>query len=169
MSEEKEVLEDDVLDEAESQIYEIGFHLVPLLAQEQVGGEASKMKALVEKFKGAIISDEMPKLRPLAYDISKMIGGKKHTFDKAYFGSIKFELPSDKIASVEEALKSDENILRFLLIKTVRESTLAPLQRIATHPKKEGDKPVLNDAPKEGEKKPVSVEEIDKSIDELLK
>ena len=116
-------------DLAESRIYEIGYHVVPIVAEENVGVEVAAIHSLLEKEKGFIISEEFPRLRDLAYAIPKMVGGEKHNFRKAYFGWVKFEAPAEAVAPIQEALKHNEHILRFILIKTVRESTLASIPR----------------------------------------
>ena len=160
--------EDEDKDLAESKIYEIGYHIVPLVAQDNVPAEATKLKFEIEKHKGTIISEETPKLRVLAYEIPKMVSGNKHNFDKAYFGWIKFEALGDAIGKIKEFLEHEENILRFLLIKTVRESTLAPMQRIVTSMRAERDRAPREALKEKVDKKPASVEEIDKSIEKLL-
>ncbi len=157
--------------ESEARIYEVGFHIVPLVAEENVSKEASEIKFLIEKQKGAMISEEMPRICPLAYTIAKTVDGKKHIFDKAYFGWIKFEVDATALPAIKEALEANQNILRFILVKTVRENTLTSLQKIASQArmdKEGGEKAPGVGAIAEKDKKPVSVEEIDKSIDDLL-
>ncbi len=168
---EKEI-KDEIVDEkeeTEARIYEIGYHIVPLVAEEGVPAKAGEVKAVIEKQKGVMIADEMPKLMPLAYTIAKTVEGKKHIFDKAYFGWIKFEVDSAALPAIEEALKANENVLRFLLIKTVRENTMTSMQKILSQGKMDKEK-AAKGAPdaKDADKKPVSVEELDKTIVQLL-
>ncbi|MDD4989164.1 MAG: 30S ribosomal protein S6 [Candidatus Pacebacteria bacterium] len=165
-------IEKDEAGESEARIYEVGYHIVPLVAEENVPKESSDVKSVIEKQKGVMISEELPRLHPLAYTIAKTVGGKKHIFDKAYFGWIKFEIDPSTLPAIKEALEANENVLRFILVKTVRENTLVSMQKIVSQARmdKEGGE---KKAPGVGvvaekDKKPVSVEEIDKSIDELL-
>ncbi len=107
-----------------SRIYEVGYHLVPMIPLEQVANHATEIKALITKNKGAILSDGEPKMVELAYMIPTMIAGVKHRCTSAYFGWVKFECEPEEAMAIEKAIKADENILRYLLVKTVRENTM---------------------------------------------
>lgn len=63
-------------------------------------------------------------MRPLAYEMSKLIQTKNTSFDHAYFGWVKFEIESAELSSVKKSIESMDEILRALFIKTIRESTL---------------------------------------------
>lgn len=147
-----------------TKVYELGYILVPTIAEEQVAGEVEPIKALIEKQGGSFISDDFPKLRDLAYTMIKAIGSQKHRHDKGYFGWIKFEIDATETPKLKAALDKNDHILRFMIIETVRENTMITQKMIfkptADAPKKEGE---------EGEpKEPVSEEELDKTIDNLV-
>ena len=151
----------------EEKIYEIGYHLVSSIAEENVPAEVDKIKAVLAKENSLIISEEAPKLRPLAYTIKKAFGGSYKTFDKAYFGFIKFELSEGgDIQKIDSSLKSNESVLRYIVVKTVRENTMYS-PKITVFSDKDSK---LKTAVVKAEKieKPASIEEIDKSIDELI-
>ena len=139
-------------------VYEVGFHIVPSVAEENVAGEVSKIKSEIENLGGIFISEEFPKSRPLAYTISKIVAGTKHNFDKAYFGWIKFEMTPEKIGELKMALDKNEHILRHLLIHTTKETPMT-YSKIAES---------RMAAQAERAEKPVSAEELDKSIDKLV-
>ena len=80
---------------AGEKIYEIGYHIISSVAEEQIPAEVAKVKEYLAKENAVIISEETPVLRPLAYPIKKAAGGLYKTYDKAYFGFIKFELQED--------------------------------------------------------------------------
>tara|TARA_Y100001935_G_C16921072_1_gene320826 strand:- start:18 stop:476 length:459 start_codon:yes stop_codon:yes gene_type:complete len=146
------------------QVYEIGFHILPTVAEEKLGDEVNIIRNAIEKAEGSVISEEFPKMRELTYTMTKHIDTKKVRFDKAYFGWIKFELDVDAVATIKAMADTHENILRYLIIKTVRENTLIVKPQEDEEEKKE-------ESPKEEkkeEKKESSKEEIDKSIDELV-
>jgi len=172
-----------------SRIYEVGFHLVPMIPLEQVANHAAEIKALITKNGGVIISEGEAKMIDLAYEISTMIDGVKHRCNSAYFGWAKFECEAEQSLAIEKALKADKNVLRFLLVKTVRENTMidkklfmeeegeeaeAPVEaakpEVATAPAKEEAKEEVKVAakPKKEAKAKATAEEIDKSIDSLL-
>lgn len=152
---------------AEKQIYEIGFHIVPSVPEEKLGAEFTGLKEIIEKNGGSIISDEAPKMRSLAYEMRKETAGKYQKYNTAYFGSVKFEVTPEKSLQIGEAFKTNPSILRYLVIKTVRENTMtvprAPFYRRTEVPKmqdKKDEKPV--------EKAEVSEAELDKAIDAAI-
>jgi len=154
-------------------VYELGYHLLPAIAEDKVSNEVSVIKTLIEKNSGIFIAEEFPKLLQLAYIISRTEEGKRQKFKNAYFGWIKFEIAAENIATIKEALDDNENVLRFLLIKTVRESTLAPKKVFFEKHEKEK----LKETPKvplkpvvrqEKSKHTISDEELDKTIEELV-
>jgi ribosomal protein S6 len=154
----------------EEKIYEIGYHLISSIAEEQIPAEVEKIKAYLTKENAIILSEETPKLRPLAYSIKKSFEGTYKTFDKAYFGFIKFELPeAGDIKIIDSALKNNLNVLRYLVIKTVRENTMYSPKMTVFSDKEVKARPI---AEKTELKKEVetsaSAEEIDASIDALV-
>lgn len=148
-------------------IYEVGYHVVSSVSEEQIPAEAAKIKSYVEKEKAEIIQEEMPKLRPLAYEIKKSSEGSYKVFDKAYFGFIKFALSEDgNVENIDKAMQNNESVLRYIIVKTVRENTIySPKITIFADRESKIRAPIKK--PEEVEK-PASMEEIDKSIDELL-
>jgi len=153
----------------EEKIYEIGYHLISSIAEENVSKETEKIKEYLAKEKATIISEGAAKLRPLAYPIKKAFQGTYKVFDKAYFGFIKFELPEEaEISKIEEKLKNNESVLRYIVVKTVRENTMYS-PKITVFKDVEGKgKPITVKTEKTVLEAPASIEEIDKSIDELI-
>jgi len=107
----------------EPRIYELGYHLVPTLAEEQIPGASGAVRGMIERISKDIIAEELPVFIDLAYQIVKTVEHKNKRFNEAYFGWIKFEGSPEGIAELEEELKKDENVLRYLIVKTIREST----------------------------------------------
>ena len=144
------------------QVYEIGFHILPTVAEEKLGDEVSVLRNAIEPGGGAVILEDFPKMRDLAYKMQKYIDTKKVSFTKAYFGWIKFEGESELAQELKKVADEHANILRYLIIKTIRENTLL------TKPKERVEREELS-AEKSAEEKPkMSAEEIDESIDELV-
>ncbi len=165
---EKVVENNDIAEEgdaelAASRVYEVGFNILPTIASDDVSREFGNIKALIEKRGGVFISEELPKLRPLAYSISKVIGIKKEKFNEAYFGWVKFEADAQAVIEIKKDLGAYENILRFLILKTVRESTLA--QGRATNRRGDGENKADGT---EETVAPASAETIDASIEKLV-
>ena len=144
-------------------VYEVGYLIVSSIPAEKVPEEAEAIHAIVTKEGGEIISHEAPELKPLAYTMLKEATGRHHRYNEGYFGWVKFEIAGTAIEAVNKALDARPNILRFLLISTVRESTLAPAKVVAP---KEAKK---EDGTPEEVKEPISPEELDKTIDDMVK
>lgn len=149
-------------------VYEVGFLLLPTLPEEKMPEIMANIKGIIEKSGGEIISEEAPKMRPLAYEMSKLIQTKNTSFDHAYFGWVKFEIESAELSSVKKSIESMDEILRALFIKTIRESTLMSgkvSERDAQKTKAEDE---AVESPVEENIAPASEEEIDKSIEALV-
>ena len=150
-----------------ARVYELGYLLVPTLPEEKLAEEVSKIKSEIESKGGIFISEEFPSLKTLTYKMSKVIETRKQKFEQAYFGWVKCEIDAEAIPELKSIFNLNANILRFILIKTVRESTLS-------FPKISSMKKPDQKAPDEGKvsevvaKGPVNEEEIDKSIEELV-
>lgn len=134
-----------------SKVYEVGYIVIPSVPEEKVPAWTESFKALITKNKGAIIADENPSLRPLAYRMQKKIGPTNFKFDQGYFGWVKFELDKGSIEKVKAALDTDESVLRYLLITTVAENTYlgksAPLAKEEVIAEKTPEAVVEGEAP----------------------
>ena len=156
----------DSTEAVENRVYEVGFHVVPSIAEEKLPAEVTVIKDILTTNGGVVIAEDFPKLKALSYQMTKVVGAKHLKFDTAYFGWVKFEMNSEEIGKVKTALERNDNVLRFIIIKTVRESTLAVIKP----PTFRSDaKPTAGEIPKHKEiKSPVSEAELDKTIDALV-
>lgn len=149
-------------DETSPKVYELGFLIIPSMAEEKLPELVSNIKGEAEKAGSIFISEEYPKLKSLSYTMFRTVDHKKQGFDQAYFGWFKFEAYSARIKELKESLEKNLNILRFLLINTVRENTIYSHKII---PKKSK---YIKRAPDQHTEVKSSVEEIDKSIEDLV-
>ena len=108
----------------EPRVYELGYLLMPTVDEGNLSNERDALVALITKFKGIVISEGQPQLIDLAYDMSKIINNKKHTYSQAYFGWIKFDITPNVLETLTDTIETHETILRSIMIKTVRENTL---------------------------------------------
>ncbi|OIO32639.1 MAG: hypothetical protein COZ49_00265 [Candidatus Yonathbacteria bacterium CG_4_10_14_3_um_filter_47_65] len=154
-------------DVSEPSIYEVGYHLIPSIAEEDVPAEASVLKDSIESAGGAILSDENPKSVRLAYAVDHAVNNVKNIYDSAYFGWIKFFVTPSGVSKIKGFIEDNHKVFRFIIIKTVREDTLA--KRPPLRMKKAGDekKSVSGATPVENIPA-LSVEELDKTIEELV-
>ncbi len=147
-------------------VYEVGYLLVPTISPENAPAIYGNLKELVLSLKGEIISDEMPKMITLAYSMQKITTSARNKFNTAYLGWIKFSMDPEEVLELKKKLDLDSNFLRFLILKTVRENTIAAkrfvhrdTRRSQLHTRKEG----------EGENVvPINKEEIDKEIEAMV-
>jgi ribosomal protein S6 len=160
-------------------VYEIGY-LLAGMPEERVSAEADAVKKVVTDAGASIIAEEAPKHEKLAYTMKKKtVSGSYDKYDEAYFGWVKFEASSDKIDGVKKAVEVIPSVLRMIVVTTVRENTYlgkrAPAA--AAFPRRipvagaEGDALAATAAAKKDEKpaEPATIEEMDKSIDEMVK
>ena len=149
--------------DAKKQIYEAGYHLMPTVSAAEIANLVVKIRSIIEEKGGEIISEEMPKLRAIAYKISANTNSKKQEFDKTCFGWIKFETANSSVNDIKKTLEGVAEIMRFILIKTARESTLfqPKFQRV----KRDIAGSDTLEVPKI---KNVTEEEIDKGIEQLV-
>ena len=155
------------MQENDETIYEIGFHLVPHLSEDKIGAEVADIKAIIEKNGGTVIYEEAPKMRPLAYDISKVTDGVKRNNSQAYFGFIKFNGTAQGVVETKVGLDKKDTIIRFLLVKTVKDNTMHgnKLARVdGPRPKK----PKGEEGKDGAVASPMTQAEMDKTIDELV-
>ena len=158
------------IDEAvasDPRVYEVGYLLVPTISPEEIAGEYGNIKELVSSFGGQIISDEMPKMIPLAYSMLKVVANVRSKFDTAYFGWVKFEMEPSLVLELKKKLDIDPKVIRFLIIKTVKENTIAA-KRFIHRDAPRRKFPTQEGAEVTGPVEEINKEEIDKEIDAMV-
>lgn len=149
---------------SEAHIYELGYHIAATVGDADLPQEVAALKGLIERHGGIFIMEEYPVLTPFAYPIDHVRAGKREKHTSAYFGWVKFELESRHAVRLKEDLDQAENLVRYLLITTVREDTRVPKRVLGKQ--EAGSKP----QGRTGSEKPaeISQEQLDKSIAELV-
>ncbi len=149
--------------EGKLSVYEVGYLMIPGIAEENLGGEVTEFKDSLREQGVTFISDEYPKMMELAYEMSRSIANKKQKFSYGYFGWVKFECTPAQARVIKNALDKNEKLIRYLLLKTVRESTMSSKR---PYGKPEGAKRrTTTRTEKTG---PINEEVIDKEIDALV-
>ena len=146
-------------------VYELAVQIVSDIDTDAATAVFADLKAGVEK-KGTVISEEAPKLRELAYTMEKHLHGKNVRYSTAYFAWVKFETNPEEIAHLDEVAKANTKVLRYIIVKTVKENTLHG-HKFAAEGKREYKKEAPKDAPAEIET-PVDEVEVEKAIDEMV-
>lgn len=149
--------------EAGLSVYEVGYIMLPTIAEENLGGEVTSFKDMFLENGAVFISDEYPKLIELAYEMSRSINNKKQKFSYGYFGWVKFECNTDQAKIIKNILDKNEKLVRYLMIKTVCENTMSVKR---SYNRQDGNKRRF--VPKTEEVEKINEETIDKEIDALV-
>jgi len=155
----------------ETRVYEVGYHILPSVPEENLEDVVAVVRNTIEKAGGSFITEGAPQSIKLAYTMYVNRGGAHEAYDRAYFGWIKFEAEGNAAVELNEFLKTNEQILRYFIFKTVREETRASVKAPKLREVKRTD--TIESTPKRGAETPdksgeVSEEALDKSIEELI-
>ena len=150
----------------DGRIYELGYLLVPTISEENIPISYGNLKDLIINLGGEVISDEMPKMITLAYTMLKITQNVRSKFDSAYFGWIKFETNPEKVLELKRKLDIDPNFVRFLIMKTVRENTIAAKRFV--HKDARRKMPIVKRERENERPTSIDKEEIDKEIDAMV-
>ena len=151
-------------------VYEIGFHLVPTLTEEEAAAAFARIGKALDTAGATVLDKESPKKISLAYRIERSVSGKREKYTEGYFGFVKFELPEEGAGEAAQQLDgmlhTDHEVLRYLLIKTSREAPVAP-RTVFSSRSLEG-RTIERKTAVEEPTAEVSEEELDKSIEALV-
>jgi len=104
----------------ELKVYEISFIFDSHLDEAQTAKKFEVLKKDIASLGGSFISEETPYLRELSYTMIRTVNHKKVKFESGYFGWVKFEILPENILTIENKLKLDEEVIRFLVVKADR-------------------------------------------------
>lgn len=128
-------------DEAISSVYEIGYHLLPTLSEEEVPKVVSGLMDALKAEGAVFVGERFPSLIELAYPIAKQVASKKTNYETAYFGWVAFEVSREAILRVKTLLDAHANVLRYLIVTTEKEAVLAAMSGAASAPTGSIEKP----------------------------
>ena len=166
---------DIIHDEGTVTVYEISYLLMPSIALEQVSNKTASLKATLDSSGAKVISSEDPILIDLAYPITKVVGTNRYKVNSGYFGWVKFEASKGEIGTIKKSIDNNDDIIRYLIIKTVKENTLLhgkmmfkKDEKINKKNESETDSQTYVDTVEEVPKEESVSDDIDKSIDDLV-
>ena len=108
----------------EARVYEISFIFDNKIDESAALGKAEQLKQSIATLGGSFVSEEQPYMRELAYEMIRVQNNINVRFNEGYFGWIKFELDAEKVKELEKGIKLDEEVVRYLIVKTVRDNTV---------------------------------------------
>lgn len=150
----------------DSRVYEISFIFDNKLDEQAALEKGNAIKQSIATLGGSFISEEAPYMRELAYEMIRVQNNINVRFNEGYFGWIKFEMEPSKVKGFEKQLMLDEQMVRFLIVSTVRENTVytkrAPVVKIESLANNEDD--VNIDTTKEADIVPEIAEETKTDI-----
>ena len=154
-------------DEVVLRVYEVGYHIVPSIKEEELDKAVGTIRSEIEKAGGSFIAEGAPSLTRLAYEIEGREGGKRVEYDRAYFGWIKFESAVAGALLLEASLKKNADIARFIMFRTVREDTRAKMKAPTLREVKRTD--TIKSTPRRPEETaaPVSEEDLEKALQDI--
>ncbi len=139
----------------ENFFYELALFLTSNLSDKEAEEKFNNLIKEIENLGGSIKETNLPRLQPLAYEIKKENSG--------YFCTVSFKLDPEKIEELNKILKLDTLILRYLIVKKIEKTKPQPSLRHI--PSKE----TFSKAEEKEISQEVSLEELDRKLDELLK
>lgn len=149
--------------ESPSSVYEIGYHLLPTLSEEEVPQVVSKLMDALKAEGAVFVGERFPSQIELAYPIAKRTNSKNTNYESAYFGWVAFEVAREAILRMKPALDSNPNILRYLVVVTDRDAVAAAMSGAVSAPTGTIEKP-KRDAEAGGEMSEVALDQALETI-----
>lgn len=124
--------------------YELTYLITPEITEEEIKELQGKMKSLIETEGGILIEENLANKKVLSSPIKKRSSG--------YLATLNFQLNSEKLTNLEKKLRSEDKILRYLIL-TKKKTLPLPTKprRIITKPKSK-----------------VELKDIEKKLEEIL-
>lgn len=146
-------------------VYEIGYHVVPTVGDEGIPAVVDAIRAALKD--AEIISEGFPQKVSLAYVVERATQGKREKYAEAYFGFIKFATDRDSLVAFTAKVATMPQVLRHLIIETVREDLMQQKQRSVFASDRLEGKTLEKPASTPEKAAEVSQEELDKSLEAL--
>ena len=143
--------------------YELSFWFSSRLEEKAIEQKFDNLLKQLEKSGALIIFSQSPQLKQLAYPVKKE--------RNAYFGYIQFESSKDSLARLEEGLRLNNDLIRFMVLNMKLKQEQKVPHSTFRKPVFKEQKSKKEEKAKEGlkEEKIISLEELDKKLSEILK
>ncbi|MFC1629819.1 30S ribosomal protein S6 [Patescibacteria group bacterium] len=145
-------------------LYEITYLISPELSEEESKNIKKDINSSIQEQGGSLVafnSNKYPIKKKIAYLIKGRLRGQTPARE-AYFGTIDFNLESKNIVNLEKKVKSDPNILRYMILSK------KPVRLDAKIPRALSPKPQQAKEKEKPKEKKVELKEIEKKLEEIL-
>lgn len=138
-------------------LYELAYLIRDDIPEEEVKEIENNILGFLRDEEGFVINQNSLLRKKLAYPIKKQI--------RAYLADITFKLPPGKILSLDKKIKSDNRILRHLLITKKEMGMMPEKKRRMPLFRKTGVPSLATETAKE---KKIDLKDIDQKLEEIL-
>ena len=152
-------------EEIERRVYELGYLAVSTLTDAQLTAAVDSVRAKITERGGTIISEDAPAELVLAYSMYTRAQEKNIPHEKAFFGTLKFEVAPAAAEELRHLMTGDNNFIRSLLYVTVAEDTRA---KIAPEKLREVKATGTITKTAKASKSTATESELDKTVDEIV-
>ena len=129
------LFEADAVKEQGPTVYEIGYHLLPQLSDDEVQASVKDLTAFLKKQGAEFVGEKAPEKIDLAYAIERRVEGKYQSVRSAYFGWVAFELSPNAISEVKKFMDTNQSVLRFIIVTTSVDEVKAVMEGKVLVPK----------------------------------
>lgn len=127
----------------DGRVYEVSYFFDNKIEESAALTKAAALKQSIATLGGSFVSEEAPYMREMAYEMIRVVNNVNIRFNEGYFGWIKFDLSAEKVKEFEKGIKADEEVVRYLIVRTVAENTVftkrAPVIKAETLPEMLGE------------------------------
>jgi len=102
--------------------YETLFVVKPTLTEEETAAEIAKIKDVLTKVEAELLATDDMGMRKLAYPVQKN--------DRGYYTVLFYKANGDAIAEIERNLKINEEVIKFLTVKYVKNKEIAQFDKL---------------------------------------
>ncbi|AKF25507.1 30S ribosomal protein S6 [Sulfurovum lithotrophicum] len=111
--------------------YETLFVVKPTLTEEEITAEIAKVKDVLAKVDAELLATDDMGMRKLAYPVQKN--------DRGYYTVLFYKANGDAIAEIERNLKINEEVIKFLTVKYVKNKEIAQFDKLVAAANKSKD------------------------------
>jgi small subunit ribosomal protein S6 len=102
--------------------YETLFVVKPTLTEEEIAAQVAKVKEVLAKVDAELLAADDMGMRRLAYPVEKN--------ERGYYTVLFYKAQGEAIAEIERNLKINEEIIKFLTVKYVKNKEIAQFDKL---------------------------------------